>query len=510
MLKRRVIFLVGPRPRRWEARVLEMAATAGYDVAAQARPAEAASIPGLDLLLQFERLVHGVGPCALDPVPLPNGHEAQPGGDTAVEVDLTGGAERVSRTERLRPLYEGSPDPAELVGALLARRTPRIDIELTDADGSRSILSAAIAIADRRTLSRALNEACARVATLLLRALNDMTANAVLSSDRQGAEGRCSVSAPRLLAFGVAGLADAIAGRLLRLAAHPEHWRVAYRRIDGDGVLETFKWPATAFTPLPDDGARFYADPFVITDEGRTHVFVEEFPYATGKGLLSHFEISPDGRAGTPRPVLESACHLSYPQVFRHDGQIYMIPETSGARRIELYRADPFPLRWTLDSTLVENVEASDVTLFRHEGRFWLFASLSDGGCSSWDALGLFFADSLRGPWRAHPRNPVLFDARAARPAGAMALRNGAVLRVAQDCSSRYGGGMTICAIEQLDPTTYAQKSIVRLGPPPGFSNPRTHTLNRSETIEVIDLCGPTPLPGVRRLIGGDGVEKPR
>jgi hypothetical protein len=35
------------------------------------------------------------------------------------------------------------------------------------------------------------------------------------------------------------------------------------------------------FTRIPDDGARFFADPFPIHRDGRDYLFVEEFPYAT-------------------------------------------------------------------------------------------------------------------------------------------------------------------------------------------------------------------------------------
>ena len=41
------------------------------------------------------------------------------------------------------------------------------------------------------------------------------------------------------------------------------------------------------------------------------HVFCEEVPFATGKGIISQFTIDAAGRASSPRPVLERAYHLS-------------------------------------------------------------------------------------------------------------------------------------------------------------------------------------------------------
>ncbi len=66
----------------------------------------------------------------------------------------------------------------------------------------------------------------------------------------------------------------------------------------------------------------FLADPFVIARDGKNYVFVEEYPYREGKGVISVLEIDPDGRIGTVQRVLERPYHLSYPFVFEHEGLI--------------------------------------------------------------------------------------------------------------------------------------------------------------------------------------------
>src|SRR5581483_6764919 len=171
-----------------------------------------------------------------------------------------------------------------------------------------------------------------------------------------------------------------------------------------------------------------------------------EYPYATRKGIISLFEII-GGRATNPRPILERPYHLSYPFVFRHGAEIYMIPETSSVGRIELYRAETFPDRWAFERVLVENVIASDATLATWHGRDWLVASVAGDGASTWDALGLFYADDLMGKWNPHPPNPVLIDAGAARPGGAMKAMKGRLRRVAQDCRRLYGGGIALADV---------------------------------------------------------------
>ena len=44
----------------------------------------------------------------------------------------------------LRPLYDGSPDPAAAVYALLDRRAPKLSVELQDEQGVRIVARGAI------------------------------------------------------------------------------------------------------------------------------------------------------------------------------------------------------------------------------------------------------------------------------------------------------------------------------------------------------------------------------
>ncbi len=115
-----------------------------------------------------------------------------------------------------------------------------------------------------------------------------------------------------------------------------------------------------------------------------------------------------------------------------------MLSETAARRRVELYRASRFPDEWTLERVLLRNVRATDATLLRHEGRWWLFVALAVEGGHAVDELALFSSGSLDGEWKPHPLNPVVSDVRSARPAGRIFSRNGQLIRPAQDCSRVY------------------------------------------------------------------------
>src|SRR6185312_12776585 len=86
------------------------------------------------------------------------------------------------------------------------------------------------------------------------------------------------------------------------------HWRVGYRFTEGPGVAATGEL-GLGWRQLPDDGSHFYADPFPFEWQGRHFIFVEDYPHATGKALISVVEVDEAGARSTPKPVLEEPFH---------------------------------------------------------------------------------------------------------------------------------------------------------------------------------------------------------
>jgi hypothetical protein len=192
---------------------------------------------------------------------------------------------------------------------------------------------------------------------------------------------------------------------------------------------------------------------------------------------------------GPPRPVLEAPHHLSYPYVFAHDGDVFLIPETLAVRRVELHRAVRFPDRWERVAILLDDVDAVDATVFAHEGRWWMFVAIAAPGASTLDELHLLHAPDPRGPWTPHPANPVVSDATCARPAGAV-LRDdgGRLVRPGQDGARRYGEAISLRAIDVLTPQAYAEHEVARLGPGDVRDALATHTITRDSAFEAIDV----------------------
>ena len=183
--------------------------------------------------------------------------------------------------------------------------------------------------------------------------------------------------------------------------------------------------------------------------------------------------------------MLERPYHLSYPNVFRAEGQIWMMPESGANRTLELYRAEHFPDRWTLDRVLFSDVELADATPFEWAGKWWLTAASGEATGSTWDALSLFSGAGPLGSWTPAFAGPALIDASAARPAGRLFTLEGALWRPAQDCRAGYGAGLAFCRVDALAPGVFEQTVIGRFAPPGGL-----HTFNASERFVVIDAAG--------------------
>ncbi len=234
---------------------------------------------------------------------------------------------------------------------------------------------------------------------------------------------------------------------------------------------------------------RLWADPFVIRQDEKDYIFIEEMTFREKKGHIAVMEAEGEGLYSTPRPALKRPYHLSYPFIFRDKDHLYMIPETLQNHSIELYKCRTFPDTWLFEQTLISDISATDATLFNYRDTFWLFASVdTHPGTSINDELFLFYASSLTDThWTPHPQNPIVSDVRFARPAGRLFMHNGKLYRPAQDCSKHYGYGMQIMEVTTLSKETYAEQQVQSIYPELTKDITGTHTLNFSSGLTVVD-----------------------
>jgi hypothetical protein len=244
------------------------------------------------------------------------------------------------------------------------------------------------------------------------------------------------------------------------------------------------------FTFLEAPGGHFYADPFIVEHEERVFLFVEDYCYLTRSGNLACVELDRSYHVLQSRTILQRPYHLSYPHVFQFDGSYYMIPETSAANRVELYRAVNFPWEWQLQRILLSGPKLQDNTLLQFGGKHWILAGGSSTGMpGQYDELNVFYAPTIFDRFKSHPANPVKKDLCSARPAGAIITDGDRLIRPAQDCSRWYGCGLTFMRIEVITESAYSERPFVRLPDSwQGGRNLGTHTYNTSDHFEVIDV----------------------
>ena len=263
-------------------------------------------------------------------------------------------------------------------------------------------------------------------------------------------------------------------------------WHIAYTQLSQ--TVDKVNIVMGDFCAIPLPSGEFWGDPFLVTHQGTDYIFFERFIYRKKRGDIAYIKQQSSNQWSEPVTVLDTGFHLSYPFIFEDSGNIYMIPETRSAKQIRLYRAVAFPDIWELDSILMDDISTVDTTLYWHNDKYWLFscvANIPDAENSSW--LNLYYADSLRGVWTAHPANPIDCSLGHARPAGKLFEENGKLFRLGQN-SYIYGRGITVMQVDQMDEEHY-QEHPVRLIEPDWDADSRgVHTLNFSGNSAVIDI----------------------
>ena len=239
----------------------------------------------------------------------------------------------------------------------------------------------------------------------------------------------------------------------------------------------------------PRGGEGFGADglPFQLGE--RTFIAFEAMDKQGTKGVIALREVDPRGMPmGPAKVVLETGHHMSYPFVMAWEGAMYMVPECSASGRLDYYRMGDDPWTWTHAGALFEDIGAIDPTLFEHDGRLWMFYGRPDAGSN--DALFLASSTSLFGPWQQHPMNPVKVDAGAARCAGPVTCLGGALYRLGQDCTDRYGARVVVHRIETLNDSAYRETALACPAPHPAWRSPAgMHTMAVLGDHVLVDAC---------------------
>lgn len=259
-------------------------------------------------------------------------------------------------------------------------------------------------------------------------------------------------------------------------------WTVGYRKLENENEELPSREHKAKYDLIPINDHMYYADPFVFEDGDETFLFVESMNRYRGIATISVSQFQ-NGRFGKFKEIIKEPFHLSYPNVFRFKDEYYMIPETSGAFQIRLYRATQFPHSWELCKILLDNGNAyTDNAIEIHGDSVHLYAFYEVNGIRvtelyemNLDSYSLTKVDS-----KYHLQNE--------RPAGNPFVVNNKTFRPVQDCDEYYGKRIKIYSHEDRTDEEFVTSIDEDCFDLPIRVITGTHTLNRSKTIEVIDI----------------------
>jgi hypothetical protein len=261
-------------------------------------------------------------------------------------------------------------------------------------------------------------------------------------------------------------------------------WFVAMRQNSGGSISDPDRLDLTGFreVPLPRRSEEM-TDPFLCEAEGRNYLLFEEVAAGSSRGRLGCVEVFENGSCSEMKIILQRDYHLSYPCVVPANGELFLLPETSEAGRVDLYRFSRFPWEVELVSSLIEGLALVDTTPILLDGRWYFFTTTAQPFLETL----LFWAARLDGTWNLHPCSPISGSVRNSRSAGNLFWRDGRLYRPTQDCSIRYGYGIRVNEVTRLTPAEFEEYPIGYVAP---SWMPRllgTHTWNESSKFQAID-----------------------
>jgi len=287
-------------------------------------------------------------------------------------------------------------------------------------------------------------------------------------------------------------LTTAVKGRLRRLNKHSNRsaerpWQIGLRP-KAAALPWTHPWPN--FTWIDAPSGHYYADPFLHETKEGQWLFAEDYIESKQKGVITCAPVSDMGDVGEFKTVIEQPYHLSFPLVFNHENNIYMVPESAAGNSVDLFVAEQWPDTWRKVQTLWEGAGLDTVPYQDDDGTWFFFTSVVPGGSLQTQLL-LFTADTLFDSWRLHPANPISLDIRYSRNAGRILNlnrpgENSMRVRISQDGAGAYGGKASFHEIIRLNKYEYQEKLIGHRHPPEGFYG--SHHYDRSTLFEVADI----------------------
>ena len=262
-------------------------------------------------------------------------------------------------------------------------------------------------------------------------------------------------------------------------------WQIAYR-LKPQGSI--FKDKNTHFIAIPNTKRYAAADPFLFNYKGVKYLFAELFDKKENIGKLGYC-IYNNGKFSDWSVIIEETYHLSYPNVFTFENNVFIVPEANESGSLYAYKAVDFPCKWQKCRPIIKGRKLVDTTFLNYKNQHLLFTyeivpnnnkKLFVYSIDNEGAIGNYYDGYISN------------DDSSSRPGGNFFEYESKMIRVSQDCEKDYGSAVVFSEIYECSKNAYSEKQILRVSPNDISINKKfvsgIHTYNADSDMEVIDF----------------------
>ena len=252
-------------------------------------------------------------------------------------------------------------------------------------------------------------------------------------------------------------------------------WDLAFGLFDEQIITKGFDMDDLRLVKNPYK-KKWFADPFILSEnEQSIQVLVEEFDTDIHRGRIARLSVEkPEYKITECSIILELDTHLSFPAIYRFNGNIYVHPENSASGKSLIYKYDQ-ELDKLVDPIVLVEKPLTDAIINIEGNHYKMYSTLipDNGG----PLLHVFKSESLIKPFEEI--GTIDFGDKTARMAGAYIDAEKGLVRPSQDCTHDYGEAVLF----------YVGKNIVgEIRPKKYGKYEGIHTFNTLGNTFVVDL----------------------
>ncbi|WP_406907782.1 glucosamine inositolphosphorylceramide transferase family protein [Citrobacter freundii] len=255
-------------------------------------------------------------------------------------------------------------------------------------------------------------------------------------------------------------------------------WRIGLVKLDGE--INNLLWEGVNWLDI-HGGSDYEADPFIFMLGSKYYIAYERFNYCKGNAKIECIDLS--GKHYNFFDDLNCKHgHKSFPFIFYDNDCLYCLPETADMHALELYKFDINKNKFIFHCDLMKDVRKVDSFIYKKNSTYFLFTS----EITSPQRLELFFSEDIEGPYVLHPSSPIADNSAFGRNGGGIINIDSSLYRVAQNCSTTYGGGLNLMKIDVFDELNYKETLASEILPISPYKD-GIHTFSRCNEYIVID-----------------------